>query len=91
MKLDEKTSATVEQTRSSSEKESRSSATTERPKGLKAPTKDVGAKIDEEVSGAVQIPSLVKVSWHARLKGRRVNPGFDVDYMGPRTHPPSHN
>ncbi|XP_073112129.1 uncharacterized protein, partial [Elaeis guineensis] len=90
VKPDEMTSATVNQTQSSSEKESRRSATMERPKGLEAPTKDVETKRDE-VSGAVQIPSLVKVSWHVRRKGRRVHPGFDIDYMGPRTHPPSHN
>ncbi|XP_038976723.1 uncharacterized protein LOC120107502 [Phoenix dactylifera] len=90
VKLAEETSATAKQTQSSSEKESRNSATMERPKDLEAPTKDAEARRDE-VSGAVQIPSQVKVSWLVRRKGRRVHPGFDVDYMGPRTHPPSHN
>lgn len=59
-------------------------------KDFEAPTEDVEAKRDE-VSGVVQISSLVKVSWHMHRKGRKVHPGFDVDYMGPRTHPPSHN
>lgn len=88
MKLDDKTSVPLKQ--ASSEEEIRSSATGERPKGLEAPMKDVEAKRDA-VSGAVRIPSLVKVSWRVPPKWHRENPGFNLDYMGPRTHPPSHN
>lgn len=61
-----------------------------KPKGLEARMKDVEAKRDA-VSGAVRIPSLVKVSWRVPRKWHRENPGFNLDYMGPRTHPPSHN
>ncbi|XP_038982222.1 uncharacterized protein LOC120110738 [Phoenix dactylifera] len=83
-KLDDKTSAPLKP--ASSEEEIRSSATMERPKGLEAPMKVVEPKRDA-VSDAVRIPSLAKVSWRVP----RENPGFNLDYMGPRTHPPSHN
>ncbi|KAH7687697.1 hypothetical protein IHE45_04G182700 [Dioscorea alata] len=44
------------------------------------------------VSGAVRIQSHVSVSWHVpRMEKHRGHPGFNVDYAGPKTHPPSHN
>lgn len=53
----------------------------------------VVAKLKREVtaSGAVPILSHVKVSWSPARKKSSKYPGFHVDYVGPRTHPPAHN
>ncbi|KAK6240026.1 hypothetical protein QUC31_005495 [Theobroma cacao] len=47
----------------------------------------------EKTSGAVQTnKSNVSVSWRVphRKHGEK-NPGFNLDYSPPKTHPPSHN
>lgn len=44
------------------------------------------------VSGAVRIQSHVSVSWRVPpMEKHKGHPGFNVDYAGPKTHPPSHN
>nr|XP_018676107.1 PREDICTED: uncharacterized protein LOC108951730 [Musa acuminata subsp. malaccensis] len=58
--------------------------------GSDAQAQDAKGKT-EIASGAAQIPSLVMSSLPVPRRGRRERPGFDVDYVGPRTHPPSHN
>ncbi|TKY66351.1 hypothetical protein E2542_SST09221 [Spatholobus suberectus] len=43
-------------------------------------------------SGALQPKSLASVSWRVpRKKPREKDPGFNLDYSPPKTHPPSHN
>ncbi|KAE8038694.1 hypothetical protein FH972_011173 [Carpinus fangiana] len=43
-------------------------------------------------SDAVETESLVSVSWHVPHKEHsEKNPGFNLDYSPPKTHPPSHN
>ncbi|ONK73781.1 uncharacterized protein A4U43_C04F35300 [Asparagus officinalis] len=42
-------------------------------------------------SGAVQILSHVEVSKRQARKNCSKYPGFHLDYVGPRTHPPAHN
>ena len=47
---------------------------------------------NEATSGAVPSRSLVMASWDVpRGGGQPRQPGFYVDYVGPRTHSPSHN
>lgn len=46
------------------------------------------------ISGFIQIKSLVTVSWRIPPRGKHRDghqPGFDMDYSPPKTHPPSHN
>ncbi|XP_058085912.1 root meristem growth factor 10 [Magnolia sinica] len=44
------------------------------------------------VSGAIRIKSLLTVSWRIpHEKDGEHHPGFNLDYSGPQTHPPSHN
>lgn len=45
-----------------------------------------------KVEGKTSQESLVSVSWHVPHKKRsEKNPGFNLDYSPPKTHPPSHN
>ncbi|CAL9089245.1 unnamed protein product [Musa textilis] len=53
-------------------------------------TQDVKEK-NEGVSGALQASTLVKVTWRVPRGGAKEHPGFDADYVGPTTNPPSHN
>ncbi|KAJ8513787.1 hypothetical protein OPV22_004221 [Ensete ventricosum] len=47
---------------------------------------------EEAASGAVRSRSLVGTSWDVpHGGGRQRQPEFYVDYVGPRTHSPSHN
>ncbi|XP_040993700.1 uncharacterized protein LOC121240345 [Juglans microcarpa x Juglans regia] len=49
-------------------------------------------KVEGKTSGAVQTESLESVSWHVPHKKRSgKDPGFNLDYSPPKTHPPSHN
>lgn len=67
------------------------SATTEDPSDTEAlPIRDVKGTRGS-VSGAVQIGSLVTVSWRIPHAKRSVHPGFNLDYSQPKIHPPSHN
>lgn len=46
------------------------------------------------ISGFNQIKSFVTVSWRIPPRGKHEDdhqPGFDMDYSPPKTHPPSHN
>ena len=49
-------------------------------------------KVAAKVSSSVQTESLVSVPWAVPHKKRNEkNPGFNLDYSPPKTHPPSHN
>lgn len=48
----------------------------------------------EKTSDNHQTESLVSVPWrvpHDKNRRREKNPGFNLDYSPPKTHPPSHN
>jgi len=50
------------------------------------------SKVEGKTPDAVQTESLVSVSWHVPHKEHsEKNPGFNLDYSPPKTHPPSHN
>ncbi|KAL2511464.1 Uncharacterized protein Adt_17064 [Abeliophyllum distichum] len=45
-----------------------------------------------QVLGTVQTEPAVSVSWRVPHKKRgEEEPGFNLDYLPPKTHPPSHN
>ncbi|KAK7256607.1 hypothetical protein RIF29_30061 [Crotalaria pallida] len=49
-------------------------------------------KATRKDSEALQSESFVSVSWRMpHKKPREKNPGFNLDYAPPKTHPPSHN
>ncbi|WOK98989.1 hypothetical protein Cni_G07701 [Canna indica] len=63
-----------------------------------APAKSTSVDQEEDgkkeaimISGAVLGNQSLKVSWHPHGVVLKEHQGFDVDYVGPRTHSPSHN
>ncbi|KAM3685312.1 hypothetical protein ACJW31_11G108400 [Castanea mollissima] len=49
-------------------------------------------KVVAKTSSAVKTESLVSVPWAVpHMKRSEKNPGFNLDYSPPKTHPPSHN
>jgi hypothetical protein len=55
-------------------------------------TNEKTSKVEGKTPDAVQTESLVSVSWHVPHKEHsEKNPGFNLDYSPPKTHPPSHN
>ncbi|KAK9273603.1 hypothetical protein L1049_018413 [Liquidambar formosana] len=66
----------------------------QKPKNLKAiRNESKGHHPKGKISGAVQSESFVSVSWHVPhdKKQGESQPGFNIDYSPPKTHPPSHN
>lgn len=61
--------------------------------GKETKTNQKTSKVEGKTSpDAVQTESLVSVSWHVPHKEHNEkNPGFNLDYSPPKTHPPSHN
>ncbi|KAF8379248.1 hypothetical protein HHK36_028680 [Tetracentron sinense] len=71
--------------------ESWGGASTQKSKRSEGLLKEVDNK-EGTISGVVQMESLVSVSWPVpHDKGRDHDPGFNLDYAPPKTHPPSHN
>ena len=64
----------------------------EKPKNRRSTNQRVLKEKGKASSGALQTESLVSVSWRVpRKKPSEKNPGFNLDYSPPKTHPPSHN
>ena len=62
----------------------------QKPKKIRRNQKTM--KVVAKTSGAVQTESLASVPWAVPHKKRsEKNPGFNLDYSPPKTHPPSHN
>ncbi|KAK1307347.1 hypothetical protein QJS10_CPA10g00871 [Acorus calamus] len=54
--------------------------------------KQTSEKEERAGSGVVRTQSLVTVPWRVpHVRHREQQPGFNVDYDPPKTHPPSHN
>ncbi|PQM40687.1 uncharacterized protein Pyn_02788 [Prunus yedoensis var. nudiflora] len=92
----------VAKEQSTAETQSDNSINTKEPKQTK--TSDVSRKTKRSASGAVEHhpttaddvdnkSSFDSVSWRVPHKKRGVQkqPGFNLDYSPPKTHPPSHN
>ncbi len=77
--------------RDSIEAETHSNDNTQKPKETRK-TNQKTTKVVAKTSGGVQSESLASVSWSVPHKKRsEKNPGFNLDYSPPKTHPPSHN
>lgn len=55
-------------------------------------TNQIIPKVEGKTPVSVQTESLASVSWRVpHKKHSEQNPGFNLDYSPPKTHPPSHN
>ncbi|CAN6562612.1 unnamed protein product [Malus baccata var. baccata] len=62
-------------------------------KNTKGSASASGASVDHPITSRHDKSSFVSVSWCVPRNKRRVQkqPGFNLDYSPPKTHPPSHN